>query len=207
MYKRQAYAWAAFPFTLYALNTNSNDALAALLVLIALLVASSPPARGAAAAAAGMAKFAPAALAPVLATYGLPGRPWRDQLGRLLLFAGTFLIVAVVLLGLWVDDLRLFWDRTLAFQADRDAPFSVWGLWDLHGLQRVVQAGGVILALALAVVPRRQDLAGLAALCAAVLIGLQLGVGYWFYLYLVWFFPLVMLAVLAPRPPLRSSTS
>jgi hypothetical protein len=36
----------------------------------------------------------------------------------------------------------------------------------------------------------------LAALCAAVLIALQLAVTYWFYLYLVWFFPLVMLALL-----------
>jgi hypothetical protein len=201
-----AYAWAAFPFTLYALNTNSNDALAALLVVLALLVATSAPARGAAAAFAGMAKFAPAALAPVLATYRLPGRPWREQAYRLLLFAGAFVLVTAGLMIAGVDDLRLFWDRTIGFQADRDAPFSIWGLWDLHGLQRVVQAAGVILALALAVVPRRQDLAGLAALCAAVLIGLQLGVGYWFYLYLVWFFPLVMLAVLAPRPPWRPST-
>ena len=45
-------------------------------------------------------------------------------------------------------------------------------------------------------VPRRRDVVGLAALCAAVLIALQLGVTYWFYLYIVWFFPLVMLALL-----------
>lgn len=70
-----------------------------------------------------------------------------------------------------------------------------------------MQAAAVILAVALAVVPRRHDLAGLAALCAAVLIALQLSVTYWFYLYIVWFFPLVMLALLAPRPPLRRSTA
>ncbi len=202
-----AYAWAAFPFTLYALNTNSNDALVTLLVLVALLVATSAPARGAAVALAGMAKFAPAALVPVMATHGLEGRPLGDSLRRLAAFAAAFAVVTVGLLVLGVDDLRLFWDRTIAFQADRDAPFSVWGLYELPGLQRVVQAAGVILALVLAVVPRRQDVAGLAALCAAVLIGLQLGVGYWFYLYLVWFFPLVMLAVLAPRPRSRPSTA
>jgi hypothetical protein len=33
-----------------------------------------------------------------------------------------------------------------------------------------------------------------------VLIALQLGVTHWFYLYLVWFFPLVMLALLAEAP-------
>jgi hypothetical protein len=201
-----AYAWVAYPFTLFALNTNSNDALVTLLVVAALLVASSAPARGAVTALASLVKFAPAALAPVLATHGLAGRPWREQLVRLLGFGVAFAVVLVGSLWLTVDDARTFWDRTLGFQADRDAPFSIWGLWDLQGPQRVVQAGAVILAFALAVVPRRQDLAGLAALCAAVLIGLQLGAGYWFYLYLVWFFPLVMLAVLAPRSPWPPST-
>jgi hypothetical protein len=64
----------------------------------------------------------------------------------------------------------------------------------------VWQAFAVVLAIGLAFVPRRRDTAGLAALCAAVLIALQLGVTHWFYLYLVWFFPLVMLALLAEAP-------
>jgi hypothetical protein len=201
-----AYAWAAYPFTLYALNTNANDALVALLVVAALLAASSPPARGALAALGALVKFAPAALAPVLATHGLGGLAWRSRAWRLALFGAAFAAVCALVLLLTVDDAKTFWDRTLGFQADRDAPFSIWGLWGWEGAQRVVQAGAVILALGLAVVPRRQDVAGLAALCAAVLIALQLGTGYWFYLYLVWFFPLVMLAVLAPRPLSRPST-
>ena len=36
-----AYAWAAFPFTLYASSTNSNDALVALLLVVTLLLAGS----------------------------------------------------------------------------------------------------------------------------------------------------------------------
>ncbi len=36
-----AYAWASYPFTLYALESNSNDALVAVLVLAALLAAGS----------------------------------------------------------------------------------------------------------------------------------------------------------------------
>jgi hypothetical protein len=62
-----------------------------------------------------------------------------------------------------------------------------------------VQVGAVVLALVLALVPRRRGLVGLAAACAAVLIALQLGASYWFYLYLVWFLPFVLLALLAPR--------
>ena len=41
-----AYAWVSYPFTLFALESNSNDSLVAVLILAALLVASSPPARG-----------------------------------------------------------------------------------------------------------------------------------------------------------------
>jgi hypothetical protein len=200
-----AYAWAAFPFTLYVLNTNANDSLVALLVVATLLVAGSAPARGALAALASLTKFAPAALGPLLATHDLADRPWRTRLWCVVQFALAFAAVTALVLVLTVDDLRTFWDRTIGFQEGRDAPFSVWGLYGLEAPQRVVQAGAVILAVGLAVVPRRHDLAGLAALCAAVLIALQLGVTYWFYLYLVWFFPLVMLALLAPRP--RSSPS
>jgi hypothetical protein len=58
----------------------------------------------------------------------------------------------------------------------------------------------VLLALAVGIWPRRPTLAQMAACGAAVLIALQLGLDYWFFLYVVWFFPLVMLALLAPPP-------
>ena len=64
-----AYAWLAFPFSLYVMNTNANDALVAALILAAVLVATSAPARGALAGLASLTKFAPVALAPLLATY------------------------------------------------------------------------------------------------------------------------------------------
>jgi hypothetical protein len=150
-------------------------------------------------ALAGLAKFAPLALAPLLATHGLHDRPWGERLRRLALFALAFAAVAAAVLVPFVDDPRVFWDRTLGFQAGRDAPFSLWGLHDLPVAQRVVQAGALLLALSVAVLPRRRDLAGLCALAAAVLIALQLAADYWFYLYLVWFFPLLFLALLAPR--------
>jgi hypothetical protein len=38
-----------------------------------------------------------------------------------------------------------------------------------------------------------------AALAAAVLLALQLAVTHWFYLYLVWLLPLVLVALLAPH--------
>jgi len=186
-----AYAWVAFPFTLFALNTNANDALVAALLVALLLVSTRPVARGALAALAAGAKFAPLALAPLFALNPPPRRPVR--------FALTFAVVgALALLPVFLQgDLRLFYDRTLGFQAARDAPFSVWGLWGWPGaLRALVEAGAVIFAVAVAVIPRRRDVYGVAALAGAVLIALQLGATYWFYIYVVWFLPLALVALI-----------
>jgi hypothetical protein len=64
-----------------------------------------------------------------------------------------------------------------------------------------------VLALALAVIPRRPGLPALAAAAAAILIGLQLGIEHWFYLYIPWFFPLVMIALLDRGEAPRDATS
>ena len=189
-----AYAWAAFPFTLYASNANSNDALVAALVLLAVLLAGRPALRGGAAALAGLTKFAPLALAPVLATHGLVAGSRVRGLARFAI--GFAVAAAIACLPLLREDLSVFYDRTIGFQASRESPFSIWGLrgWDVA--QDAVQGLAVLLAVGLAFVRRRADIAGLAAACAAVLIALQLAVTHWFYLYVPWFFGLVMIAVL-----------
>jgi hypothetical protein len=190
-----AYAWAAFPFTAFALESNSNDALVASLVLAALLVAGSPPARGALAALAGLAKFAPLVLVPLLAMHRLGER------GRLAVvaFAAAFAAFAALALvpALEHNSLSMIFSRTVQYQADRSAPFSVWGLYGgLHVEQLAVRVLAVLLALALAVFPRRDDVVGLCAGAAALLIAVQLGVSYWFYLYIPWFFGPAIVALL-----------
>ena len=180
-----AYLWMAFPFTLMVANSGANDALVALLVLAALLAASRPAARGALVALAGLAKLAPLALAPLFAAYR-PPRP-------LAYIAG---FAAVCVLALAPFDLSLLWDRTLGFQQDRDSPFSVWGYYELPGgLQLAAQLLAAAFAVGVAFL-RPSDPRALAALAAAVLIALQLAVDHWFYLYLVWFAPLVWVALL-----------
>ena len=197
-----AYAWAAFPFTLYAQMSNANDALVPLLVLAAVWVAGSPPARGAFVALAGLTKFAPLALAPLFATYP------RPQLRPMAWFTVGFAVAAALafLPILAHNDLRSFWNHTIAFQAQRGSPFSIWGLYDpdvawLDKAQHAAQVAAAVLALALAFVPRRRDLVGLAACSAAIIIALQLGVTHWFYLYIPWFFPFVMLALVGRFGP------
>ncbi len=62
-----------------------------------------------------------------------------------------------------------------------------------------------------AFVPRRRDTIQVAALGAAVLIALELTASYWFYLYIVWFAPLVLVAILArtpvPGPPPQTAAA
>jgi hypothetical protein len=186
-----AYAWAAYPFTAFVLESNSNDALVAALVLAALLAATSPPARGVLAAFAALTKFAPLALAPLLATH-------RRSRRGVLLFAFAFAVAAVVasIPAFAHNTLATIFSRSVQYQADRSAPFSIWGLYGgLHVEQTVVQALAVALALGLAL-QRRDDLTRLAAAAAAILIAVQLGVTYWFYLYIPWFFGPAIVAIL-----------
>ena len=192
-----AYGWVTFPFTLYVSMSNANDALVTVLLLAALLAVARPARRGALLALAGLTKFAPLALAPLFAMHP------RPRVRSAALFAAGFALAAVLAFVPVVahNDLRDFWDATVGFQAQRGSPFSPWGLYDpdvswLDSAQRVVQVAALLLALVLAFVPRRRDIVGLAALSAAILLALQLGVSHWFYLYIPWFFPLVMLALL-----------
>ena len=84
-------------------------------------------------------------------------------------------------------------------------PFSIWGLWGGLGLfQHLLQGGAVALAIVVALVPQRRGLVEVAALGAAVLIALQLTVNYWLYAYIVWFFPLVVVAIFASHPRRRT---
>jgi hypothetical protein len=192
-----AYLWAAWPFSLYVLNCNTNDGLVAALAAATLYVAAKPGARGMVTALAGLAKFGALGLAPLLATHGAP----RGKLLKTIAaFTGAFVATAVVValpIVLRGESLHTIYDRTIAFQADRSAPFSIWGLHDLPGLEHAWQALAALFAVLAAFLARRRDVVGLAAVAAAVVIALQLGLNYWFYLYLVWFFPFLAVALFA----------
>ena len=201
-----AFAWAAYPYTLFALQSNSNDSLIAALIIWSLVVFARPLARGALLALASLAKFAPLALGPLyLGGYaGLGARdrapdgsrsrsPWLRPAAWCA--AGFAAVFALVLVHPAVDSgLATFFDRTVVSQIDRTSPFSVWGQVDgIQWLQTAVLAATAVFAAVLAFVPRHRTLPRIAALAAAVMIGLQLSVDHWFYLYIPWFFgPLVI---------------
>ncbi len=202
------WAWATYPYALFTMQSNSNDGLVSVFVVAALLALTlgrrtSPVARGLAVGLGAAAKFAPLALAPLMAA-GTGERRWRD----LLPYAAALVAAVAVLALAFLPDggVRELYDRTLGYQAGRPSPFSPWGLEpSLAPVQTAVKVGAVALALLVFFVPRRRTLIQVAALAAAVLVALELAATHWFYLYVAWFAPLALVAFLgALRPPLRT---
>jgi hypothetical protein len=146
-----------------------------------------------------MTKFAPFGLAPLF----IRGTDPKFSRRRVAIFAVAFVAtVAATLVPVFAaGDLKQFWQETVAYQASRPAPFSIWGLWGgLHIEQHIVQGLAVLLAVVAAFRPRRRTLVEVAALAGAILIAIQLGVTYWFYLYVVWFLPPALVALFGSQP-------
>jgi hypothetical protein len=205
-----AFAWAAYPFTQYVSNSNTNDALMPAFLIWGFWLASSHWARGGFAALAGWTKFAALIVAPMWATYP----EFRRSRRTALLFAAGFAVATAAcfwVLLLEPNPLHAaheFWKRTIPTQIDRHSPFSLWdwgqyhaaGLPDLGWVQKVLEVALVAGAVALAIFPKRKSPLQLAALTAALLIGFEAVLTHWFYLYLPWFFGFAAYAVLAAEP-------
>jgi hypothetical protein len=200
-----ALAWAAYPFTLYALNSNTNDAIVPAFLIWGFWLASSPAPRGALVALSGLTKFASLIVVPLWLTY-------RGSAARFLAgfaFASVAAFSILLLEPNLVDAARTFYDRTVGWQLGRDSPFSLWG-WgqyhaagipDLHLVQAALELLLVAAAIAAAFVPRRKSPLQLAALTGALVAGFELVLTHWFYLYIPWFFPFAAFAVLATVSP------
>ncbi len=75
------------------------------------------------------------------------------------------------------------------------------GLWGGLGfVQHLVQGVTIALAVVVAFIPRRRTIVTVSALGAAVMICFQLGLTHWFYLYIPWFFPMLIVAAVASFP-------
>ena len=205
-----AFAWAAYPFTQYASSSNTNDSIMPAFLLFGFWLLTVPAARGAFLALAGWTKFAALLLVPLWWRYGRDGgRPARRDLAA---FAAGFAVATVAAFSVLILEpsplhaARVFAERTVGWQIGRESPFSLWG-WgqyhaagipDLGWLQRILEVGLLGAALALAWVPRRLTPLRLAALTGAVILGFEIVLTHWFYLYIPWFFPFVAIALLAP---------
>lgn len=188
------WAWAANPFTLLGVMESTNDGLVAVLLVGALLLWKSSAGRGAMLGLAAAAKFSPAALLVIFAR--------GEGRGRAARVVGAFAAVVLVSFAVYfpAGGLRELWNCTLGFQLSRQPDFSFWGaVPSLAWTQKLVEVVSlaIIAALALARVPRTLPRA--AALSAATLVATQLPAGHWFYFYIMWFLPLVLVALFVPH--------
>jgi hypothetical protein len=203
-----AFAWSAYPFTLYVSSSNTNDAIFPAFLIFGFWLVASAWKRGALCALAGWTKFASFILAPLWLTY--PERRDRAGAGRFAAGLAGASALALSVLLLEPNPAKAAWtfvDRTVVTQVTRESPFSLWdwgqyraaGIPDLHLVQLGLEALVVAGAVACAFLPRRKSPLQLAALTAALLIAFEVVLTHWFYLYIPWFFPFVAFAVLA-RP-------
>jgi hypothetical protein len=192
------FAWAVFPYTLYSTNNNTNDIIVAAIAAVSLATAAYPLARGATVAAGFAVKLFPLVLAPLWMLHDSARR--RGAILDFLLGG-----IGVVLLTFWVlaldgnpiEGLRLFYEKTLAFQSGRETPWSIFAqVPELRILQQPLTAAVVLLAFVVAVFPKKRTIRRLAAFSAALIIAFELTVNYWFYPYVTWFEPFVFLALL-----------
>jgi Glycosyltransferase family 87 len=198
-----AFGWAANPFTLYALNLNTNDALVGALLAWMMALLAWPAARGAMLALAALSKLSPFCLVPLMFSL-------RHRLATLAGFVGAGLLLCSTLF-LHGGSLRTFWDETMGYQLDRVTPLSIWTLpayhpgWpDIGWLQQAAQVAVALGLVLLAVLPRgRKDAAAVAALAGAAMLATQMVSSYWFYPYVCWWLPLVLLGLMLPRESAR----
>jgi hypothetical protein len=191
------FAWAVFPYTLYSANNNTNDIIVAAAAAVGLAAASSPIARGASVAAGFAIKLYPLILGPLWMMHdGSKRRPITDfVLGGI----GVVLLTFWVLLldGQPIEAIRLFYERTIAMQTNRETPWTIFTqLPELGFLHQPLLAGVIFLAFVVAVWPRRRTTRRLAAFSAALVIGFELTTNYWFFPYVTWFEPFVFLSLL-----------
>ena len=199
---RAALAWLAFPPLLITVSTGTTVPLLAAMLAFAVLVWRRPALCSALLAAAGWFKFAPFVLVPVRLA------PLR---GRRLIYAlASIAVVSLPLLGLLValggTGGPAAMVHSMSYQFTRGSMQSVWGALGIPGAQPFGQ-GCVLGLIAASVVWLRRhphhaaDRRRMAALSAAILIGLQLSADYWAFLYLAWAMPLIGCSVLADPAP------
>ncbi len=215
-----ALAWAAYPFTQYASNSNTNDLIPPAFLIWGLWAAGRPWARGALVALVVVDEVLLAGRRAALAH--LPGAEGR---GRRWAYAGGFAIATAAAFSILLLEpnplhaARVFWDRTtrLADRARSRRSRSGTGGSTTPGCPTCTccsscsAARWSSAAIAFALCPRRKSPLQLAALTAVLLGGFELVLTHWFYLYLPWVFPFLAFAFLAPasaeHEPARSRLS
>ena len=190
------FAYLLYPFPDLSLMAQTNDGLIAALCVWSIVAAERPVARGLLMAAAALTKFLPALLA--LQFLGLKRGRFRYALTLVASLA------AMLAWPLITSGPAQFLDSTFGYQLIQrggGVQFSIWTFMPHVAVvaRPVLAAALVLLALAPMLRPGVQRTREQAALGASLLIGAQLLLGYWFYSYLTWCYPLLVIAIIRAR--------
>lgn len=202
---RHVLAWFAFPPTLMAASSGTNDLAAAAAVAAGLGLFVHAGRAAAVLAAGAWIKVAPAAVLPLwLARRDLP----RGLAAVVAVSAGC---IAVLIAVDGPGAVRAMLEA-IGFQAERGSLYSIWSQLDASWLQTPAQAAlAGLVAGATVLVARssevRRDPVRLAALAGAILAALQLSAGYWTFAYLPWLLPPLLLALFPFRHDLPRAAS
>jgi hypothetical protein len=192
------FAYLLYPFPDISLTAETNDALVAALCVWAVIVATErPAARGLLVAAAVLTKFVPA----LLALQFLGERQGRRRYAAALVTSLAGMLAWPLVTSGPANVLNSTFGYQLT-QRGGGTQFSIWtylpsGL--AMAARLILAAALLLLALSPLMRPSVRDTRHQAALAAALLIGGQLILGYWFYSYLTWFYPLLVIAIIQAR--------
>jgi hypothetical protein len=193
-----ALTWLSFPPLLITVSTGTTDVVLAGMLAIAVVLWRKPMASSAVLACAGWFKLAPFALIPIWLA-PLRGRRLLAAVGVVLTVSGAMMAAVIALGGIGGVATMV---HAVGFQFQRGSLQSPWEALGLTGLQPVGQACVLAMIAGAAFRLHRApelfaERTRVAALSAAVLLGLQLAADYWAFLYLVWIVPLVGISLLA----------
>ncbi len=195
---RAALAWLAFPPLLITVSTGTTDPALAAMLAVAVLLWRRPALSTGMLAVAGWFKLAPFVLVPV-ALAPLRGRRLAGAVAAIALVSLPLLGLLLALGGVHGPADMV---HAMSYQFTRGSMQSVWGALGIAGAQPFGQACVLGLIAGSALLLRREpslaaDRRRMAALSAAILIGLQLSADYWAFLYLTWIVPLLACSVLS----------
>jgi hypothetical protein len=185
--------WVLNPLSAYTLVLSSHDAVIGLALLAAVALKNSL-ARGLSLGIAGGAKILPWLLAPILGQLATARQVLAWWSGA----AITLIIAAIIIIP---NGLHTFYERTFVIQAVRQSPFTPWGEWGvLHPLHDVMIGLSLLATALLAWRAPKFTRLQLVAAAGAVVILSQMALNFWYYTYVAWFLPLVMLVLLGSGP-------
>jgi hypothetical protein len=199
---RAVIAWFTFPPLLVTVSTGTTDVALAAMLVGALVLWRRPAWCAALLAAASWFKLVPLTIVPLLLAR-LRGR----ELARGTLAIGVvsaIMVGALLALGGWAAPREMA--QALGYQFSRSSPHTLWTIVGSVPLQQLAEAATLSLIVGAVVRVYQdpglgQDRRRCAGFAAAILLGVQISANYWNYMYLVWVFPFIAVALLRDTDP------